>query len=237
MKRRRLGQHYLVDPEAVRKVIAFADVKPFERVVEIGTGKGALTKELACLGASFTGYEVDASNFAESSEAVLGSRARIFLADAFEQNPQFDVLVASIPYSRSATFVEWLSSIKFGRAVVVLQEDFIRKLLAPPGDRDFRGISAVAQVALGVKVLEQVDRRSFSPPPRVNSVVASIVPRRRIPKAEVLEIIRLFSLRRRQVDSALAQLGMKSGGGYGKRRVYSLEPDEIHRLCRPAGSA
>lgn len=236
MKRRRLGQHYLVDNDAVRRVVEFAAVKPTERILEIGTGRGALTKELAKEGSALVGYEIDPSNFEETKRVVRGMRAEIRLGDAFGTKPGFDVLVSSLPYSESATFVEWLSGVSFDRAVVVLQDDFVRKLLAPPGDRDYRGISAIAQIAFDMKVLDRISRASFSPPPRVNSVLVSFTPKHRISGGEVANIVRLFSLRRRQARSALAELKMKGKGGYGSRRVYELRPEEVHDLCRLPGT-
>jgi len=231
MKRHRLGQHYMVDQSVIVRVVSLARIGPSDRVLEIGTGKGALTKELASLGASYTGYELDRANFEETSKAVRGTDARVVLADAFEERPDFDVLVSSLPYSESATFVRWLSGIPFRRAVVVLQEDFVRKITAPPGSRDYRGISALSQICFEVKVLGKVPRASFSPQPRVGSVIASFIPRRRIEEAEATSVIRLFSLRRRRADSALAELGMKRRGSFGTRRVNSLDPDEVHALC------
>ena len=234
MKRRRLGQHYLVDQEVIRRVVSLADIKPSERVLEIGTGKGALTKELVRSGSSFLGYEVDEENYRETRMAAVGTQARIVNADAFEASPAFDVLVSSLPYSESSRFVQWLSGIAFARGVVVLQEDFVRKMLAPPGDRDYRGISALAQLCFEIRILDRVRRASFSPQPRVNSVIVSFRPKLRVTPAEVASIIRLFSLRRRRADSALAELGMQPGRGFGLRRVFSLRPDEVHLLCRPA---
>lgn len=220
----------------IRKVVDYARIKPSERILEIGTGRGALTRRLVGLGASFLGYEVDKRNFEETKDAVFETGAKIQLADAFKQEPKFDVLVSSLPYSESATFVEWLSRAKFVRAIVVLQEDFVKKTLAPPGDRDYRGVSALCQVAFEVRVLERIGRSSFSPQPKVSSVIVSFAPRLRISKAEASNIIRLFSLRRRQVDSALAELGMTWQGDHGRRRVFSLRPEEVHEICRTARS-
>jgi len=208
-----------------------ADIGPEDRVLEIGTGKGALTKELAGLGASYLGYEVDRTNFAETSNLVRERGTRIVLADAFEERPDFDVLVSSLPYSESAAFVRWLSGIGFRRALVVLQEDFVRKIRAPPGSRDYRGISALSQICFDVRVLGTVPRAAFVPQPKVDSVIASFTPIRRIEKAEVTNVIRLFSLRRRLADSALTELGMRGAGSFGRRRVNSLSPDEVHLLC------
>jgi len=233
MKRHRLGQHYLKDPDVIRRMVSLAGISPSDRVLEIGTGKGALTRELAGLGARFDAYEVDEENFAETKEAVHGSRARLHLADPFEQEPKFDVLVSSLPYSESSRFINWLSGIPFRSAVVLLQEDFARKIMAPPGARDYRGISALAQLAFDVKIMERVKRESFAPQPRVNSVIVQLSPRLQVSKAEASKIARLFSLRRRRVDAALGKLGMGWIGGQGTKRVYALTPAEVHVICRP----
>lgn len=235
MKRQRLGQHYLADPLVVRRMLALADIGPSDRVLEIGTGRGALTKELVGLGAAFEGYEVDRENFAETIGAVGGTRARIHLADAFEHRPKFDVLVSSLPYSESAPFVRWLCGTDFRRGVVLLQEDFVRKLTAAPGTRDYRGISALAQLSFDIRVEGRVGMESFSPQPRVSSVLVLFTPKVRVSKSEASAITLLFSLRRRRVDSALAELGMKWKGAQGRRRVNSLTPEEVHEICgRPA---
>jgi 16S rRNA (adenine1518-N6/adenine1519-N6)-dimethyltransferase len=232
MKRRALGQHYLVDPGVVHRIVELAQIRPSDRVMEIGTGRGALTRELAGLGANFEGYEVDRQNYDETLAAVRGREAHIRLGDAFKQRPSFDVLVSSLPYSESATFVEWLCGAEFDRAIVVLQEDFVRKIMAYPGARGYRGVSALAQIAFDIKILEKVKRKSFAPQPKVNSVIVSFTPKLLVSEVEAANVMRLFSLRRRQVDSALAELGMEGAGGHGRRRVYSLGPEEVHELCR-----
>ena len=233
MKRHRLGQHYLTDLETVRRIVGFARIQPSERVLEIGTGRGALTRELAGAGKSLVGYEIDRENFDATVGVVRGTEVRIILADAFGRTPKFDVLVSSLPYSESATFILWLSSLEFDRAVVVLQKDFVSKILAPPGDRDYRGISVLAQIAFDVRRLGRVQRKSFSPEPRVDSEVVLITPKRHVSREEASGVMRLFSLRRRQVGSALVSLGMRGNEDYGQRRVYSLLPEEVHELCRP----
>ena len=214
-------------------MVSLAGIRPADRVLEIGTGRGALTKELAGLGASYLGFEIDRANFDETSDLVRGTSASVVLADAFEERPDFDVLVSSLPYSESASFVKWLSGMEFRRAVVVLQEDFVRKLMARPGSRDYRGVSALAQICFDINVLSRVPRAAFAPQPRVGSVIASFSPRRRVGSAEVANVIRLFSLRRRLADSALAELRMKGAQSFGRRRVNSLSPDEVHLICAP----
>jgi len=232
MKRRRLGQHYLVDEQAVNRIVEEAAVEPHERVLEIGTGRGELTRELAGRGRGFEGYEIDRDNYEATVAVVPDAKGKIRNSDVFEHRPLFDVLVASLPYSRSSAFIEWLSQLRYGRAVVVLQEDFVKKVLARPGTRDYRGISALAQMSSDIQVLFRLGRNAFSPQPKVSSLVVRMTPRRRLTATEVSNVKRLFSLRRRKVSSVLAELKM-AVRDYGDRRVYSLLPDEVHALCAP----
>ncbi len=232
MTKLRLGQHYLVDQDIVGKVVAAAAIQKRERILEIGTGKGALTRELVGLGRSFEGYEVDKENYAETLEALGWTDAVFHLGDAFKERPLFDVLVSSLPYSRSATFVEWISQVEYDRAVVLLQEDFVGKVMAAPGAREYRAVSAIAQISSEFKVLQRVGRMAFSPPPRVNSVIVSVRPKRRLSGAEISKVKLLFSLRRREVASALSRFGMtESAPAFPKRRVYSLRPEEVMEIC------
>ena len=83
MKRQRLGQHYLVDPRVVEKMVDSAEIAPEDRILEIGTGRGALTKRLASLGASFEGFEVDPENYRRTLVEVEGLGAKVVLLDAF----------------------------------------------------------------------------------------------------------------------------------------------------------
>jgi len=232
MTRRTLGQHYLVDHDVVKKLVAAAAIRKEERVLEIGTGKGSLTRELMGLGLSLEGYEVDTKNYAQILAGLNREDVEIRLGDAFKERPKFDVLVSSLPYSRSAAFVEWISQTEYDRAVVLLQEDFVDKVIAEPGTREYRAISAIAQISSEFRVLWKVGRSAFSPPPRVNSVVTSVRPKRRMSKTEISRVKLLFSLRRREVASALAKLGMAgSRPALAGKRVYSLSPDEVMEIC------
>jgi len=231
MKKRSLGQHYLIDRSVVGRLVSLAGVRSGERVLEIGTGKGVLTKELAGVASQLEGYEVDEENLRATRAALSDGKVELHLADAFEERPEFDVLVASLPYSRSSSFVEWISQTRYDRAVVILQEDFVRKVMARPGQRDYRAVSAIAQASSEIQEVGQVPRNSFSPQPRVNSVVVRLKPKRRLAPHEILAVKRLFALRRRRVGAALAKLGGTAPEGLAKRRVYTLSPEQALELA------
>jgi len=232
VRRHSLGQHYLVDPEVVLRMVSAAKVKKTESVVEIGTGDGVLTQRLAGLCARLDGYEIDPENYRRTLMRIKGTSAAIHLGDGFLDKPSFDVLVSSLPYSRSQDFVEWISQVEYDRAVVLLQEDFVRKITAPPGNRDYRAVSAITQISSETRVLGRVRRDAFNPPPRVNSLMVGLRPKIRLSGMEVSRIKEIFSLRRREVSSALAHFGLQGReSGYGRRRVYSLAPEEVYEIC------
>jgi 16S rRNA (adenine1518-N6/adenine1519-N6)-dimethyltransferase len=230
-KRRSLGQHYLIDQSVIAKLVSLADIRRGERVLEIGTGQGAVTRVLAGVASSLEGYEIDEENLLTTKEAVSGLGVRLHLRDAFEEKPGFDVLVASLPYSRSASFVEWISRQRYDRAVVILQEDFVRKAIARPGERDYRAVSVIAQVSSEITQLDHVPRSSFSPQPRVNSVIVAWRPRRRLGPREIAAVKRLFSLRRRRVSAAVTELGGKPPPNLGAMRVNALSPEQALLLA------
>jgi 16S rRNA (adenine1518-N6/adenine1519-N6)-dimethyltransferase len=228
-KRRSLGQHYLVDRSAIDLIVKVAGIKRGERVLEIGTGKGVLTGELCKLSAHVEAYELDEVNFLATKG--LGIRGlELHLGDAFAARPEFDALVSSLPYSESSNFVEWLSQSDYDRAVVVLQKDFVEKLLAVPGDERYRAVSVISQLSSVTNFVKEVGRDSFSPQPKVLSAIVEMRPRAKLSPHQIRLIKLLFSQRRRKLSVALKKLDLKPGpigADLLARRVESLSSLEF----------
>ena len=202
-----MGQHYLVGPSVVSSMIDLAAIRPGERVLEIGTGRGALTRVLVGLTARLEGYEIDKECY-EGLRRELGDALVLHNEDAFKASPEFDVLLSSLPYSESSAFVEWLSGRRYDRAVVLLQQDFARKITAPPGSPAYRAVSVISQASARVEIVSDVSRRSFDPPPRVNSCIVTMSWRRSLSPEETAMIKKIFSQKRRTVRAALKSLGL-----------------------------
>ncbi len=236
MKRTSLGQHYLTDLSVIGKIIEHAAIGANERVLEIGTGKGILTAELVRVARSLQAYEIDRENYLATKNSVKTPVLRLRLGDAFKAKPRFDTLVSSLPYSESSIFVEWLSQMRYNRAVVILQEDFARKITAKPGDRIYRAVSVIAQVSAGVALESSIPRHAFEPPPHVNSRLVVFVHKRRLTRNNVELIKLLFSLRRRNLRVAMKKIGYHApmATHLGTWRVNSLTPEQVHELISSA---
>lgn len=230
-KRRKLGQHYLVDRTVVQEIISAAGVGKSEVVLEIGTGRGVLTNILAQSCQKLEGYDVDPVNVDVTRRSVASDNVKIYQADAFKVRPSFDVLVASLPYSASAVFIDWLSQMTYDRAVVLLQEDFVEKITAPAGSRNYRAVSVIAQISSVITLGERVGREAFSPPPQTSSRIVTFRPRIRMQKRQIALVKELFALRRRTLGSAFKTLRFCPPNHDSQtRRVYHLAPSEVYRI-------
>lgn len=203
-----MGQHYLVDRSVVSSMVGLAAIRPGERVLEIGTGRGALTRELVGLTARLEGYEIDKESCDDLRRELEGASLVLHNEDAFKSSPDFDVLLSSLPYSESSAFVEWLSRRRYDRAVVLLQEDFARKITSPPGSPAYRAVSVISQASARVEIVSWVGRRSFDPPPRVDSCLVMMKCRRALTPEQTAMIKQIFSQKRRTVRAALKSLGL-----------------------------
>jgi len=145
------------------------------------------------------------------------------------------VLVSSLPYSESSSFVDWLARRRYDRAVLLLKRDFASKLTALPGTPAYRAVSVISQASSRVEIVSDVDRRSFDPQPRVNSCLVTMKWRRTLDPQQIATIKKIFSQRRRTARSALKSLGyaeppLASAPGQNELlqcRVNALRPESV----------
>ncbi len=248
MRRRRLGQHVLVDPKILGVILDSIDIQTEETVFEIGAGTGELTKRLCELATRVISTEIDPQLCRIANHRLSQFRnLQLMNIDGFEFDGQFDVLVSNLPYSESSHFIRWLATKRFRRAVVTLQREFVEKLKAKSGSKNYRAISALAQAVFDVEVVMNFPRSAFRPRPKVDASLIVIEPRFRNPITHSIEsaITKLFAFRGRLVSSALRNLA-KHGEEEGIRglqleelpaelqskRIESLEPSEALLIAR-----
>lgn len=240
-KRRRLGQHFLDDQYTLGKMVELAEISLEENVLEVGAGEGSLTRELCKTGAKVVSFEVDSDLFYKLISTLHSSNLKLFNADALKSSPKFDVLVANLPYSRSREFVEWLTLRKFRRAVVMLQTDFVDKLLATSG-RKHGAISIIAQYVFSMRKEAIIPKSLFRPSPKVSSSIVIIERTGLQPTEGDLKAIKyLWSFKGKTLRSAIKIISKKRGIAaerilnlLSKRlvdsRVPNLSPSEAFKV-------
>ena len=206
---KRLGQNFVHDPNTVRKIVAAADVRPGERVVEIGPGLGSLTLGIIEAGAAVTAVEIDerlARLLPETASAMGAPEGSLDVvrADAMEvQELAGDptALVANLPYNVSVPvllhFLETFPHLE--RGLVMVQSEVGERLAARPGSKVYGGPSAKAAWYADVRLAGGVSRQIFWPVPNVDSVLVRL-DRHEAPGSEA-ERRRTFAL----IDAAFGQ--------------------------------
>jgi len=227
----------LVDRRIVDKIVSAANIRKDEIVLEAGTGQGILTMELCRHAKQVISYEVDANLYEKAQEQLLqyfNNNLRLVKADLFKTKdvPLFDIFVSNLPYSRSRDAVEWLSTQKFDRAIVMVQEEFANKLIARPSGKNYRAISALAAHCFTIEKLFKVRKESFEPQPKVESSIIRITPINTISKETVRNINLLFSRRNKNASSVADEIGIiVEVDRYGSRKIDQIEPTDLIRMA------
>lgn len=224
------GQHMLADRRVLGKILDAAGIGKGETVLEAGTGHGILTAELCRVAKSVVSYEVDKNLHQQARVQLQFQNLELVNADLFRtKNLRFDVFASNLPYSRSRDAIEWLAAQKFCRAIVMVQEEFADKLVAKPGDKNYRAISALAAHCFAIEKLFSVGRESFEPRPKVESAVIRIIPVNTVTKDTVKSLNLLFSKRNKKASTVAAKAGIKTD--YGSKRIGQLMPSDVVKIA------
>ncbi len=225
----------LVDRRILAKIISAAYIDKDQIVLEAGAGQGILTSELCRYAKQVISYEVDIKLYRKVQEQPLSQFKNLQLvnADLFKtKDPHFfDVFVSNLPYSRSRDAIEWLSTQKFDRAILMVQEEFAHKLAARPGSKNYRAISALSAYCFAIEKLFKVRRESFEPQPKVESSIIRIIPVNTITREVVRNINLLFSRRNKKALSVAAESGIIIDVNYGSKKIDELEPKRLVQMA------
>lgn len=184
------GQHILKNPMLVDSIVQKAGIKSTDVILEIGPGTGNLTKKLLEAGKKVVAVELDPRMVLELKRRFQGTpfsnRLEVIQGDVLKCDlPYFDICVANIPYQISSPLVFKLLDVNqkyhFRCAIIMFQREFAMRLVAQPGDKLYCRLSVNTQLLSRVFHLLKVGKNNFRPPPKVDSSVVRIEPRRPLP--------------------------------------------------------
>lgn len=257
--RKRFGQHFLVQPGIAERIVALADLRGDETVLEIGPGRGALTALLAPRCRRLVLVEVDRDlaaalrlRLADWSNAEL-HEADILRTDlaALLAPDATATVIANLPYNISTPVLMQLlnASERLDRLVLMLQREVAERLGAPPGGKTYGALSVVVQAIADTRVALRVPPSAFAPPPKVESAVVVITPHRppsldAARRRALRSVVRTaFARRRKQLVNVLSALtpdprGVLAALGFDPRaRPETLAPADFVRLADLLGDA
>ncbi|KAI0830090.1 rRNA adenine dimethylase [Trametes gibbosa] len=190
----RFGQHILKNPQTAQSIVDAANLRPSDKVLEVGPGTGNLTVRILEKAKHVTAVEMDPRMAAELTKRVQGKpeqrKLEIIIGDFVKADlPYFDVCISNTPYQISSPLVFRLLSHRplFRVAILMFQREFATRLVATPGSALWSRLSANVQLYAKVDMVMHVNKNNFRPPPKVESSVVRIVPRDPPPPVEFAE--------------------------------------------------
>lgn len=243
--KKRFGQNFLVDRNVLERIVAAAYLTPGDRVIEIGPGRGALTRELLAAGSEVWAVEIDRdlqgylqSEFSgkENFHLVANDILQTSLAEIVA--PPFKV-IGNLPYNISTAILERLAAERslFTDAVLMFQREVAMRLLAGPDDPDRGYLSIIAQASFEIDRCFDIGPGAFRPAPKVWSTVLRFIPRPEnvFDRAEARSLVsKGFSQRRKMLRNTLKGVAGAEDVLDLSRRAESLTLDEWESLaeCR-----
>jgi 16S rRNA (adenine1518-N6/adenine1519-N6)-dimethyltransferase len=213
--RPRLGQHFLIKGSALERIAAAACPQPEEVVIEIGPGRGALTRKLLQRAARVIAVEVD-PGLADGLRRDFADEPRLEIVEADVLTLDLArfgraAIAGNLPYYITSPILDLALRLAPPRAVFLVQKEVALRLVAHPGQRDYGFLTVRTAVFADARLLFEVKPQAFRPPPKVDSAVVLLEPRKQALAVEDVEgFVRFagqcFRHKRKTIRNNLAEI-------------------------------
>ena len=247
--RHRLGQHFLIDPQVLARIIAAAELNSDDLVVEVGSGLGVVTAEIAKLVRHVIAVEID-KELLKISQDVLANFNNItfvpedILATDFQQltHGRKYKIIGNLPYYITAPIVEKIVTAedKPELAVLMVQKEVAERMSAVPGSKKYGSFSIFVQFHAKVELNSFVSKSSFLPWPEVSSAIITLTPHTSHPFPNIDEkkffdlVHAAFQQRRKKLSTSLADYNLTGTTIDLNRRPETLSLEEFAELAKVA---
>jgi 16S rRNA (adenine1518-N6/adenine1519-N6)-dimethyltransferase len=247
--KRSLGQNFLSDPNICRRIVASLELKPGEPVLEIGPGRGALTRVLAEHGGPVMALEKDSELVRWIREefpvvGVVHADGLDFCWEGTGRLPGLS-LIGNLPYNVASPMIwEMVSRCRSFRSMIfMVQKEVALRLTAPAGSRTYGALSAWVGNFVRGEYVFTVPPHVFRPQPKVDSAIVRFLPRPDPAWSDAASLSWtvkiLFQQRRKQLGTILkahwsqAVEAWCAEMGVDRRvRPEELGPDQLRSLAR-----
>lgn len=237
---KRLGQSFLMDIGVAKAEAEYARGRV---VIEFGAGMGVLTNELCAVAKKVIAVEYDRRLFEILEQRLRNGNLTLLNGDFFELDEKnfgsAEIMVSNIPYNLSSRVLMWLGE-KSMPAVLCLQKEFVERMLAKAGTREYSRLSVVSKLRFQVHRLMSVGPERFYPRPKVDSEVVYVKPIGKSLDGDTSSTISLLMMHKKKklrnaiIDSAGA-LGLEKSDAAEiadsmsdrDSRVFQMEPEAI----------
>lgn len=222
----RLSQNFLIDGNIIDKLLREADVRPGERVLEIGPGPGAITEKLLACGAHVLAVEKDRI-LAEALRRY--EDVEVFAEDILTfplEKIGVGKVVANLPFQLTSPILGLLAPRHdlFSTLTLIVQEEVARRMVAKAGERERSSLSVFLEFYTEACYAFRVSRRCFYPAPAVDSAVVSL----KLRPPQNIDADRFFALvhtafqqRRKMLRASLKTYG------FAEDALMQMRPEQL----------
>ena len=259
-----LGQNYLIDKNKRDQIINFGNINKDDVILEIGTGIGTLTIELAKKAKKVIAMEQD-SNICK----ILAKRLKDEKIDNVEllnedalnvEFPKFNKIISNLPYQISSPITFKFLDYDFDLAVLMYQKEFANRMNGKVGTKNYSRLSAMLYFKCDVEKLTDVSSESFIPKPKIDSSVVKLTPKENKISEEDFKIYSKFTkalfqhrnkkirnalidsrhvitkLDKKEIRKCMNEIEDEKLNQYLKERVVAITPEEILFLSKELNS-
>lgn len=220
--RKKLSQSFVVDRRLIKTIIESLKPGPSDVIVEIGSGIGTLTLELAKYGSKVKAVEIDPflvrvlrdrlSCF-ENVEVIHGD----FMKMDFEGN----VFTGNIPYHLSTPIIFRILDQDFDRTVITVQREVANRIVSEPGSRSYGRLTVSVKARAEPRIVGLFPSSSFYPKPKVSHAVLCLKPLKRIENRVFDVLVRMMFSQRNRIARTVFKNVLKILYGNKGMQLYS----------------
>ena len=255
-----LGQNYLIDKNKRDQIINFGNLNKNDTVLEIGTGIGTLTLEIARKAKKVIAIEQDENIYKILTERLEDEQidnVEPINDDALSVDfPKFNKIISNLPYQISSPITFKFLEYDFDLAILMYQKEFAERMNGKVGTKDYSRLSAMLYFKCNIETLTDVSSESFIPKPKIDSTIVKLTPKENKIDASDFKTYSkftkaLFQHRNKKIKNALIDsrhiinnidkkiLKQKLNSieddelnEYLSKRVVALTPEEILKLSK-----
>jgi 16S rRNA (adenine1518-N6/adenine1519-N6)-dimethyltransferase len=236
MSKRRFGQNFLVDRGVVQRIIAAVDPRSDQTIIEVGSGRGALTSLLVQKAGRVIAIELDRNLVPQLRDQFSGTtNLKLIEADALTLDYREAIqpahqarVVANLPYNIATAILQRLIEQRqcLSDMTLMLQREVVDRIMAEPGSSERGYLSVFVEAYCETEKLFDVPPQAFRPAPKVWSTVMRLRPRPRV-AADVK-------------DEALLWRVVSAGFAHPRKTILNNlreAPESIQELLKKRGGA
>ena len=235
-----LGQNYLIDKNKRDQIINFGNLNKNDTVLEIGTGIGTLTLEIARKAKKVIAIEQDENIYKILTERLEDEQidnVEPINDDALSVDfPKFNKIISNLPYQISSPITFKFLEYDFDLAILMYQKEFAERMNGKVGTKDYSRLSAMLYFKCNVETLTDVSSESFIPKPKIDSTVVKLTPKENKIDASDFKTYSIFTKalfqhRNKKIKNALIDsrhIINNIDKKILKQRLNSIEDDELN---------